>query len=32
MELKIAKIVYNFKSGEECIFTNYRPVSVLLVF
>ena len=32
MELKIAKIVPIFKSGEECIFTNYRPVSVLPVF
>ena len=32
MELKIAKIVPIFKSGEECIFTNYRPVLVLPVF
>ena len=32
MELTIAKIVPIFKSGEECIFTNYRPVSVLPVF
>ena len=32
MELKIAKIVPIFKSGEECIFTNYRPVSVLPIF
>ena len=32
MELKIAKIVSIFKSGEECIFTNYRPVLVLPVF
>ena len=29
VELKIAKIVPIFKSGDECIFTNYRPVSVL---
>ena len=31
VELKIAKIVPIFKSGDECIFTNYRPVSVLPV-
>ena len=32
VELKIAKIVPIFKSGDECIFTNYRPVSILPVF
>ena len=32
IELKIAKIVPIFKSGDDCIFTNYRPVSVLPVF
>ena len=32
VELKIAQIVNIFKSGDECIFTNYRPVSVLPVF
>ena len=32
VELKIAKIVPIFKSGDECTFTNYRPVSVLPVF
>ena len=32
VELKIAKIVPIFKSGDDCIFTNYRPVSVLPVF
>ena len=28
VELKIVKIVPIFKSGDECIFTKYRPVSV----
>ena len=32
VELKIAKIIPIFKSGDECTFTNYRPVSVLPVF
>ena len=32
VELKIAKIVPIFKSGDECTLTNYRPVSVLPVF
>ena len=32
VELKIAKIVPIFKSGDECAFTNCRPVSVLHVF
>ena len=32
IELKIAKILPIFKSGDDCIFTNYRPVSVLPVF
>ena len=32
VKLKIAKIVPIFKSGDECTFTNYRPVSVLPVF
>ena len=31
-ELKIANVVPIFKSGDETIFTNYRPVSVLPVF
>ena len=31
VDLKIAKIVPIFKSGDECTFTNYRPVSVLPV-
>ena len=32
IELKITKIVPIFKSGDECTFTNCRPVSVLPVF
>ena len=32
VELKNAKIVPIFKSGDECTFTNYRPMSVLPVF
>ena len=32
VELKIAKIVPIFKSGDECIFTNYRPASLLPIF
>ena len=31
VELKITNIVPIFESGDECIFTNYRPVSVLPV-
>lgn len=31
-ELKIANVVPLFKSGDDMIFTNYRPVSVLPVF
>ena len=31
-ELKIANVVPIYKSGDEMIFTNYRPVSVLPVF
>ena len=31
-ELKIANVVPIFKSGDETIFTNYRPVSVLPFF
>ena len=31
-ELKIANVVPIFKSGDEMIFSNYRPVSVLPVF
>ena len=31
-ELKIANVVPIFKSGDEMIFSNYRPVSVLHVF
>ena len=32
VELKNGQIVPVFKSGDECIVTNYRPVSVLPVF
>ena len=32
VELKIAKIVPIFKSGDECTFTNYGPISVLPIF
>ena len=32
VELKIAKTAPIFMSGNECTFTNYRPVSVLPVF
>ena len=31
-ELKIANVVPIFKSGDEMVFSNYRPVSVLPVF
>ena len=31
-ELKIANVVPIFKAGDEMVFTNYRPVSVLPVF
>ena len=31
-EPKISNVVPIFKSGDEMIFSNYRPVSVLLVF
>ena len=31
-ELQIANVVPIFKSGDETIFTNYRPISVLPVF
>ena len=31
-ELKVANVVPIFKSGDEMVFTNYRPVSVLPVF
>ena len=31
-ELKIANVVTIFKSGDEMVFSNYRPVSVLPVF
>ena len=31
-ELKIDNVVPIYKSGDEMIFTNYRPVSVLPVF
>ena len=31
-QLKIARVIPLFKSGEQDIFTNYRPVSVLPAF
>ena len=31
-ELKIANVVPIFKSGDDMVFSNYRPVSVLLIF
>ena len=31
-ELKIANVVPFYKSGDEMVFSNYRPVSVLPVF
>ena len=31
-ELKIANIVPIFKSGDDMVFSNYRPVSVLPIF
>jgi hypothetical protein len=31
-QLKIARVVPIFKSGENCIFLNYRPISVLPIF
>ena len=31
-QLRIARVITLFKSGEQNIFTNYRPVSVLLAF
>ena len=30
--MKIARVIPLFKSGDKSLFTNYRPVSVLLVF
>ena len=30
--MKIAKVIPIFKSGEKCVFTNYRPVSLLPQF
>ena len=32
MELKIARVVPLFKAGDKSIFSNYRPISVLLSF
>ena len=31
-QLKIARVIPLFKSGDESTFTNYRPVSVLPAF
>ena len=31
-ELKIVRVVPNFKSGEKAIVSNYRPISVLNFF
>ena len=31
-EIKIARVIPLFKSGDKSLFTNYRPVSVLPVF
>ena len=31
-EMKIANVVPIFKSGDDMVFSNYRPVSVLPVF
>ena len=31
-EMKIARVIPLFKSGDNSLFTNYRPVSVLPVF
>ena len=31
-EMKIARVIPLFKSGDKSLFTNYRPVSVLPVF
>ena len=31
-EMKIARVIPLFKSGDKSLFTNYRPVSVLQVF
>ena len=31
-ELKITNVVPIFKAGDEMVFTNYRPVSVMPVF
>ena len=31
-ELKVANVVPIFKSGDEMLFSNYRPVSMLAVF
>ena len=32
LELKLARVVPLFKSGDSSQITNYRPISVLLLF
>ena len=32
IEMKIARVIPLFKSGDKCVFSNYRPVSVLPLF
>jgi len=31
-DLKVAKVIPLYKSGNPCLFTNYRPISILPVF
>ena len=31
-DLKTAKMIPLYKSGEACLFTNYRPISILSAF
>ena len=31
-QIKIAKVIPVFKAGDKCVFTNYRPISLLLQF